>query len=165
GIGAGTMAGGIPMSLINAGLPVVLLETQQEALDRGLANIRRNYQGALRKGTLNEAGLAQRLALITPTLDFALLRDVDLVIEAVFESMEVKRQVFTSLDAVVRQGAILASNTSALNLDEIADFTRRPQDVIGLHFFSPANVMRLLEVVRGAKTANDVLATAMRLSK
>jgi 3-hydroxyacyl-CoA dehydrogenase len=164
-IGAGTMGGGITMSLINAGLPVVLLETKQEALDRGLATIRRNYQGALRKGTLNEASLAQRLALITPTLDFALLRDVDLVIEAVFESMEVKRQVFESLDAVVRQGAILASNTSALNLDEIAKFTRRPQDVIGLHFFSPANVMRLLEVVRGAKTANDVLATAMRLSK
>jgi 3-hydroxyacyl-CoA dehydrogenase len=164
-IGAGTMGGGITMSLINAGLTVVLLETKQEALDRGLATIRRNYQGALRKGTLNEASLAQRLALITPTLDFASLRDVDLVIEAVFESMEVKRQVFESLDAVVRQGAILASNTSALNLDEIAKFTRRPQDVIGLHFFSPANVMRLLEVVRGAKTANDVLATAMRLSK
>jgi 3-hydroxyacyl-CoA dehydrogenase len=153
------------MSLINAGLPVVLLETKQDALDRGLANIRRNYQGALRKGTLNEASLAQRLALITPTLDFALLRDVDLIVEAVFESMEVKRQVFETLDGVVRQGAILASNTSALNLNDIANFTRRPQDVIGLHFFSPANVMRLLEVVRGAKTAKDVLATAMRLSK
>jgi 3-hydroxyacyl-CoA dehydrogenase len=164
-IGAGTMGGGITMSAINAGLPVVLLETQQDALDRGLANIRRNYQGALRKGTLNEASLAQRLALITPTLDFAQLRDVDLVIEAVFENMDVKRQVFQTLDGTVRQGAILASNTSALNLDEIANFTRRPQDVIGLHFFSPANVMRLLEVVRGAKTANDVLNTAMRLSK
>jgi 3-hydroxyacyl-CoA dehydrogenase len=164
-IGAGTMGGGITMSLINAGLPVALLETQQEALDRGLANIRRNYQGALRKGTLNEAALAQRLALITPTLDYALLSDVDLVIEAVFESMEVKRQVFETLDGVIRQGAILASNTSALNLNDIANFTRRPQDVIGLHFFSPANVMRLLEVVRGAKTAHDVLATAMRLAK
>jgi len=164
-IGAGTMGGGITMSLINAGLPVVLLETKQDALDRGLANIRRNYQSALRKGTLDEASLAQRLALITPTLDYALLRDVDLSIEAVFESMEVKRQVFETLDGVVRQGAILASNTSALNLNEIANFTRRPQDVIGLHFFSPANVMRLLEVVRGAQTANDVLATAMRLSK
>src|SRR6202140_3303335 len=164
-IGAGTMGGGITMSLINAELPVVLLETKQDALDRGLANIRRNYQGALRKGTLNEASLAQRLALITPTLDYALLRDVDLSIEAVFESMEVKRQVFETLDGVVKQGAILASNTSALNLNEIANFTRRPQDVIGLHFFSPANVMRLLEVVRGAKTAKDVLATAMRLSK
>ena len=164
-IGAGTMGGGITMSLINAGLPVVLLETAREALDRGLANIRRNYQGALRKGILNEASLAQRLALITPTLDYALLRDVDLCIEAVFESMAVKRQVFETIDAVIQQGAILASNTSALDLDEIAKFTRRPQDVIGLHFFSPANVMRLLEVVRGAKTAKDVLATAMSLSK
>jgi 3-hydroxyacyl-CoA dehydrogenase len=144
---------------------VVMLETQQDALDRGLANIRRNYQGALKKGKLDEAALAQRLALITPTLDYATLRDVDLVIEAVFENMDVKRQVFETLDGVIRPGAILASNTSALNLDEIASFTRRPQDVIGLHFFSPANVMRLLEVVRGAKTAKDVLATAMRLSK
>ena len=164
-IGAGTMGGGITMSFINAGLPVVMLETKQDALDRGLATIRRNYQGALRKGTLNEASLTQRLALITPTLDFASLRDVDLVIEAVFENMDVKRQVFETLDGVVQQGAILASNTSALNLDDIANFTRRPQDVIGLHFFSPANVMRLLEVVRGAKTAKDVLATVMRLSK
>jgi 3-hydroxyacyl-CoA dehydrogenase len=164
-IGAGTMGGGIAMSLINAGLPVVLLETQQDALDRGLANIRRNYQGALRKGTLNEASLAKRLALITLTLDYAALGDVDLSIEAVFENMDVKRQVFEKLDAVVRPGAILASNTSALNLDEIANFTRRPQDVIGLHFFSPANVMRLLEVVRGAATGKDVLATAMRLAK
>jgi 3-hydroxyacyl-CoA dehydrogenase len=164
-IGAGTMGGGIAMSLINAGLPVVLLETKQDALDRGLANIRRNYQGALRKGTLNEASLAQRLALITPTLDYALMHDVDLVIEAVFESMDVKRQVFETLDGVVPQGAILASNTSALNLDDIANFTHRPRDVIGLHFFSPANVMRLLEVVRGAQTAKDVLATVMRLAK
>jgi 3-hydroxyacyl-CoA dehydrogenase len=164
-IGAGTMGGGITMSLINAGLPVVLLETQQEALDRGIANIRRNYQGALRKGTLNEQSLAQRLALITPTLDYDLFRGVDLSIEAVFENMDVKRQVFEVLDDVVRPGAILASNTSALDLDEIANFTRRPQDVIGLHFFSPANIMRLLEVVRGAKTAKDVLATAMQLSK
>jgi 3-hydroxyacyl-CoA dehydrogenase len=164
-IGAGTMGGGISMSLINAGLAVVLLETKQDALDRGLANIRRNYQGALRKGTLTEASLAQRLALITPTLDYALLGDVDLVIEAVFESMEVKRQVFETLDKVIKPGAILASNTSALNLDDIANFTRRPQDVIGMHFFSPANVMRLLEVVRGAKTAKDVLATVMRVAK
>jgi 3-hydroxyacyl-CoA dehydrogenase len=164
-IGAGTMGGGITMSMINAGLPVVLLETKQDALDRGLANIRRNYQGALRKGALTEAGLAGRIALITPTLDYAALRDVDLVIEAVFENMDVKRQVFQTLDGVIQPGAILASNTSALNLDEIAEFTRRPRDVIGLHFFSPANVMRLLEVVRGAKTAKDVLATAMRLAK
>jgi len=164
-IGAGTMGGGITMSLINAGIPVVLLETQQEALDRGLANIRRNYGGALRKGTLTEQSLAERLALITPTLDYAALRDVDLAIEAVFENMDVKHQVFETLDGVLKPGAILASNTSALNLDEIAQFTRRPQDVIGLHFFSPANVMRLLEVVRGARTAKDVLHTAMRLAK
>jgi 3-hydroxyacyl-CoA dehydrogenase len=164
-IGAGTMGGGITMSLINAGIPVVLLEMKQEAIDRGLATIRRNYGGALRKGTLNEESLAQRMALITPTLDYASFADVDLVIEAVFENMDVKHQVFETLDGIVRQGAILASNTSALNLDEIAKFTRRPQDVIGLHFFSPANVMRLLEVVRGDKTSKDVLATAMRLAK
>jgi 3-hydroxyacyl-CoA dehydrogenase len=164
-IGAGTMGGGISMSLINAGIPVVLLEMSQEALDRGLATMRRNYQGALKKGTLTEAALEQRFALVAPTLDYAQLKDVDLVIEAVFESMEVKKQVFEKLDAVIRQGAILASNTSALNLDEIAKFTKRPGDVIGLHFFSPANVMRLLEIVRGAKTAKDVLATAMQLAK
>jgi 3-hydroxyacyl-CoA dehydrogenase len=164
-LGAGTMGGGIAMALINAGVPVVLLETTQEALDRGLATIRRNYQSALRKGTLDAAGLEKRLALITPTLDYAPLREVDLVIEAVFESFEVKRQVFEKLDAILRPGAILASNTSALNLDAIARVTRRPQDVIGLHFFSPANMMRLLEVVRGAATAPDVLATAMRFAK
>ncbi|MDP9089893.1 MAG: 3-hydroxyacyl-CoA dehydrogenase NAD-binding domain-containing protein [Pseudomonadota bacterium] len=164
-IGAGTMGGGIGMSFINAGIPVVLLEMSQEALDKGLATIRRNYGGALKKGTLTEAALEQRLALITPTLDYARFKDVDLVIEAVFESMEVKKQVFEKLDQVVRQGAILASNTSALNLDEIASFTKRPESVIGLHFFSPANVMRLLEIVRGAKTAKDVLATAMQLAK
>jgi 3-hydroxyacyl-CoA dehydrogenase len=164
-IGAGTMGGGISMSLINAGIPVVLLEMKQEALDKGLATMRRNYGGALKKGTLTEAALDQRMALVTPTLDYALLKDCDLVIEAVFESMEVKKQVFEKLDQVVQPGAILASNTSALNLDAIAQFTKRPQDVIGLHFFSPANVMRLLEIVRGAKTAKDVLATAMQLAK
>jgi 3-hydroxyacyl-CoA dehydrogenase len=164
-IGAGTMGGGISMSLINAGIPVVLLEMKQDALDKGVATMRRNYGGALKKGKLTEAALDQRMALVTPTLDYAPLKDVDLVIEAVFESMEVKKQVFEKLDAVVRPGAILASNTSALNLDEIAKFTKRPQDVIGTHFFSPANVMRLLEVVRGAQTAKDVLATVMQLAK
>jgi len=164
-VGAGTMGGGITMSFINAGLPVTLLETTQEALDRGLVNIRRNYQGALRKGTLTEASLGQRLALITPTLQYEPMRDVDLVVEAVFENLEVKRKVFERLDEIVKPGAILASNTSALNLDVIARFTQRPKDVIGLHFFSPANVMRLLEVVRGAQTANDTLATAMALAK
>jgi 3-hydroxyacyl-CoA dehydrogenase len=164
-VGAGTMGGGIAMSFINAGLPVTLLETTQAALDRGLVNIRRNYQGALRKGSLTEASLEQRLALITPTLQYELLRDVDLAIEAVFEDLEVKRKVFERLDEIVKRGAILASNTSTLNLDVIARFTKRPQDVIGLHFFSPANVMRLLEVVRGAQTANDTLATAMALAR
>jgi 3-hydroxyacyl-CoA dehydrogenase len=164
-VGAGTMGGGIAMSFINAGLPVTLLETTQEALDRGLGNIRRNYQSALRKGSLTEASLEQRLALITPTLQYERLRDADLVVEAVFEDLEVKRQVFERLDEIVRRGAILASNTSTLNLDAIARFTKRPRDVIGLHFFSPANLMRLLEVVRGAETANDTLATAMALAR
>ncbi|HEX3913104.1 MAG TPA: 3-hydroxyacyl-CoA dehydrogenase NAD-binding domain-containing protein [Steroidobacteraceae bacterium] len=164
-IGAGTMGGGIGMSLINAGIPVVLLEMKQEALDKGLATMRRNYGGALRKGTLTEAALDQRMASVTPTLDYAQLKDADLIIEAVFESMDVKKDVFEKLDQVARPGAILASNTSALNLDEIARFTMRPEDVIGLHFFSPANIMRLLEIVRGAKTSKDVLATAMQLAK
>jgi len=164
-IGAGTMGGGIAMTMINAGIPVVLLEMKQDALDRGLETMRRNYGGALKKGTLTEAALKERLELLTPTLEYGALQDVDLVIEAVFEDIGVKKLVFEKLDKVVRPGAILASNTSALNLDEIAGFTRRPQDVIGLHFFSPANVMRLLEVVRGAKTAKDVLATAMQLAK
>jgi 3-hydroxyacyl-CoA dehydrogenase len=164
-IGAGTMGGGISMSLINAGIPVVMLEMKQEALDKGLATMRKNYGGALKKGTLTEAALEQRLGLVTPTLDYAALSDVDLVIEAVFESMDVKKSVFEKLDQVAKPGAILASNTSALNLDQIAAFTKRPEDVIGLHFFSPANVMRLLEIVRGAKTAKDVLATAMQLAK
>jgi 3-hydroxyacyl-CoA dehydrogenase len=164
-IGAGTMGGGIAMNFINAGMPVTLLETSQEALERGLATIRRNYQGALRKGTLTEASLEKRLALITPTLQYAPLGDADLLIEAVFENLEVKHRVFEQLDAVAKPGAILASNTSALNLDTIAGFTKRPQDVVGLHFFSPANVMRLLEVVRGAATAGEVLATAMALAK
>jgi 3-hydroxyacyl-CoA dehydrogenase len=164
-IGAGTMGGGIAMTLINAGLQVVLVEATQDALERGLAGIRRNYQSALRKGTLDEANLEKRLALIHPTLSYDPLRDVDLAIEAVFEGMDVKREVFEKLDAIVKPGALLASNTSTLNLDDIANSTRRPQDVIGLHFFSPANVMRLLEVVRGAKTSKEVLATAMRLAK
>ena len=164
-IGAGTMGGGITMALINAGLPVVLLESTQEALERGLATIRNNYQGALKKGKLTEEALNKRLALISPTLDYQPLSAADLVIEAVFETMEVKEQVFRKLDTVARAGAILASNTSALDLNVIARFTQRPQDVVGLHFFSPANLMRLLEVVRGSATAGDVLATSMALAK
>jgi 3-hydroxyacyl-CoA dehydrogenase len=164
-IGAGTMGGGITMALINVGLPVVLLESSEQALARGLDTIRNNYQGALRKGTLTAQALDQRLALIAPTLEYAPLREVDLVIEAVFEDLQVKRGVFMQLDAVLRPGAILASNTSALDLNSIAGFTRRPRDVVGLHFFSPANIMRLLEVVRGAATADDVLVSAMALAK
>ena len=164
-IGAGTMGGGITMNFISAGLPVVLLETKQEALDKGLATIRKNYETSMKKGKLTQAQLDACMALIQPTLSYQDFSDVDLVIEAVFENMEVKEQVFKTLDGVVKQGAILASNTSALNVDEIALFTKRPQDVIGLHFFSPANVMRLLEVVRGAKTAPDVLATCMNMAR
>jgi len=164
-IGAGTMGAGIAMNFLSVGIPVVLLETKQEPLDRGVATIRRNYEGSLKKGKLTAEQLEQRMALLQPTLSYDTLADVDLVIEAVFENMDVKRQVFGMLDAVCKPGAILASNTSYLNVDTIAGFTRRPQDVLGLHFFSPANVMRLLEVVRGAQTAPDVLATCMALAR
>ena len=164
-IGAGTMGGGITMNFLNAGIPVVLLEMKQEALDKGLATIRRNYENSMKKGKLKAEQVEQRMALITPTLGYDAFRDVDLVIEAVFESMDVKQQVFTTLDEVCKPGAILASNTSYLNIDAIAATTKRPQDVLGLHFFSPANVMRLLEIVRGAKTAPDVLATCMALAR
>ena len=164
-IGAGTMGGGITMNFVNAGIPVVLLETKQEALDKGLATIRKNYENTLKKGKLTQTQLDERMGLIKPTLNYEDFRAVDLVIEAVFENMDVKEQVFKKLDEVIKPGAILASNTSALNLDTIAAFTQRPQDVIGLHFFSPANVMRLLEIVRGAKTAPDVLATCMAMAK
>jgi 3-hydroxyacyl-CoA dehydrogenase len=164
-IGAGTMGGGIAMNFLNAGIPVVLLEQQQAALDRGLATIHKNYQAQVTKGKLKQDKLDQRLALLRSTLSYADLADADLVIEAVFEDMGVKEQVFKQLDAVMKPGAILASNTSTLDLNRIAGFTRRPQDVVGLHFFSPANVMKLLEVVRGAQTAHDVLATVMALGK
>jgi 3-hydroxyacyl-CoA dehydrogenase len=164
-IGAGTMGGGIAMNFVNAGIPVVLLETTLDALDRGIATIRRNYESSMKRGKLAPAQLDQRLSLITPTLAYDGLRDADLVIEAVFENMDVKQQVFRTLDEVCKPGAILASNTSALDLNTIAAFTKRPQDVIGLHFFSPANVMRLLEIVRGAKTAPDVLATCMKMAR
>ena len=164
-IGAGTMGGGISMNFLNIGLPVVLLETGQEALDRGLATIRRNYENSAKRGKLSAEQVEQRMALITPTLSYDSLRDVDLVIEAVFEQMDVKEQVFRQLDAVCKPGAILASNTSYLDINKIAGFTRRPQDVLGLHFFSPANVMKLLEIVRGAQTAPDVMATALALGK
>jgi 3-hydroxyacyl-CoA dehydrogenase len=164
-IGAGTMGGGITMAFVDAGVPVVLLETSQEALDRGLATIRRNYETTMKKGRLTQAQLDERIARISPTLDYAALSAVALVIEAVFEDINVKRDVFRRLDEIAKPGAILASNTSALDLNEIASFTKRPQDVIGLHFFSPANVMKLLEIVRGKQTAPDVLATCMHLAK
>jgi len=164
-IGAGTMGGGITMNFLNAGIPVVLLEMKQEALDKGLATIRRNYENSMKKGKLKPEQVEQRMALVTGTLSYDGFQDADLVIEAVFENMDVKKSVFETLDKTCKPGAILASNTSYLNLDKIASFTSRPADVIGLHFFSPANVMRLLEVVRGAKTAPDVLATSMAVAK
>ncbi len=164
-IGAGTMGGGITMNFLNAGIPVVLLEMKQEALDKGLATIRRNYENTMKKGKLKPEQVEQRMALVTGTLSYDAFADADLVIEAVFENMDVKQSVFETLDRVCKPGAILASNTSYLNIDKIAGFTKRPADVLGLHFFSPANVMRLLEVVRGAATAPDVLATSMAVAK
>jgi 3-hydroxyacyl-CoA dehydrogenase len=164
-IGAGTMGGGISMNFLNAGIPVKILETKQEALDRGIATIKKNYEAQVKKGKLKEDKYAQRMALLTTTLDYADLKDADLVIEAVFEELGVKETVFKQLDAVMKPGAILASNTSTLDVDKIAAFTKRPEDVVGMHFFSPANVMKLLEVVRGAKTGKDVLATVMAVAK
>ncbi|MBN3789044.1 3-hydroxyacyl-CoA dehydrogenase NAD-binding domain-containing protein [Burkholderia sp. Ac-20353] len=164
-IGAGTMGGGIAMNFVNAGLPVTLLETKQDALDRGLATIRKNYDAQVKKGKLTQEKLDARMALITPTLSYDDLKDADLIIEAVFEELGVKEQVFGKLDEVAKPGAILASNTSTLDVNRIAAFTKRPQDVVGMHFFSPANVMKLLEVVRGEATAKDVLATVMALAK
>ena len=164
-IGAGTMGGGIAMNFVNAGLPVTLLETKQDALDRGLAMIRKNYENTLKKGKLTQEALDGRMALIRPTLSYDDLNDADLIVEAVFEELGVKEQVFKKLDEVAKPGAILASNTSTLDLNRIAAFTKRPQDVVGMHFFSPANVMKLLEVVRGSETSKDVLATVMKLAK
>ncbi|MGB2360453.1 MAG: 3-hydroxyacyl-CoA dehydrogenase family protein, partial [Porticoccaceae bacterium] len=148
-IGGGLMGGGISMNFANVGVPVTIVETNQEALDRGLGTIRKNYENTARKGRLTEEAVEQRCGLIQGTLDMADLADCDLVIEAVFENMAVKKDIFTRLDGIAKPGAILASNTSALDLNEIASVTSRPESVIGLHFFSPANVMKLLEVVRG----------------
>ena len=164
-VGAGTMGGGIAMNFANAGIPVTLLETKQEALDKGLATIRKNYENTMKKGKLTPEKFEQRVGLIKGTMSYDDIKNADIVIEAVFEEMGVKESVFRKLDEVMKPGAILASNTSTLNLDKIASFTKRPQDVIGTHFFSPANVMKLLEIVRGAKTGKDVLATTMALSK
>ena len=164
-IGAGTMGGGIAMNFLNAGIPVKMLEMKQEALDRGLATIRKNYEAQVKKGKLKQAIYDQRMAMLSTTLSYDDLGNADMVIEAVFEEMGVKEKVFTELDRVMKPGAILASNTSTLDMNQIAAFTKRPQDVIGTHFFSPANIMKLLEVVRGEKTGKDVLATVMALGK
>jgi 3-hydroxyacyl-CoA dehydrogenase len=164
-IGGGLMGGGISMNFANVGVPVTIVETSQEALDRGLGTIRKNYENTARKGRLTEEAVEQRCGLIQGTLDMADLADCDLIIEAVFENMAVKKDIFTRLDGIAKQGAILASNTSALDLNEIASVTSRPESVIGLHFFSPANVMKLLEVVRGEKTSDDVIKTSMALAK
>jgi 3-hydroxyacyl-CoA dehydrogenase len=164
-IGAGTMGGGIAMNFANAGIPVTIMDMTQEAVDKGVARIKANYASTVSKGRLKQEEMDKRMALIKPVTTLEAGKDADIVIEAVFERMDVKKDMFRKLDAVMKPGAILATNTSTLDVNEIADVTKRPQDVIGTHFFSPANVMRLLEVVRGAKTAKDVLATTMKLGK
>jgi 3-hydroxyacyl-CoA dehydrogenase len=164
-IGAGLMGTGIAMNFLNAGMPVRILEREQSALDKGVATIRKNYERTASRGRISADDVEKRMALLTPVLEYQALADADLVIEAVFEEIEVKKAVFETLDATMKSGAILASNTSTLDVDKIAAFTKRPGDVIGMHFFSPANVMKLLEVVRGAATEKDVLATVMKLAK
>ena len=164
-VGAGTMGGGIAMNFLNIGLPVTIVETRQDALDRGVATIRRNYENTAKRGRLTLADVDKRMALLTPTLSLDALADSDLVIEAVFEDMAVKKTLFARLDAIAKPGAVLATNTSRLDVNEIAAATTRPESVIGLHFFSPANVMRLLEVVRGDKTSKPVIATSMKLAR
>ena len=164
-IGAGTMGGGLTMNFLSAGIPVTILEMAEDALDRGTRTMRKNYENTAKKGRMTMEAVDTAMGLLTPTLSYDDLADCDLVIEAVYENMDVKKKVFAKLDEVVKDGAILASNTSYLDIDEIATATKRPGYVVGLHFFSPANVMKLLEVVRGEKTRDDVLATAMKLSK
>ncbi len=164
-VGAGTMGGGIAMSFANAGIPVTLVDMTQEALDRGLNTIRKNYQGTVAKGRLTSSDMDKRMSLIRGSANLGNIADADIVIEAVFERMDVKQELFRKLDGIVKQGAILATNTSTLDVDKIAAATTRAPDVIGTHFFSPANVMRLLEVVRGKRTAKEVLATTMKLGK
>ncbi len=164
-IGAGTMGGGITMNFLSAGIAVTIVEQAEDALNRGVGVIRKNYEASAAKGRLTTEQVEKAMGLLTPSLSLDDLSDCDLIIEAIFENMDVKKEVFGKLDAIAKPGAILASNTSYLNVDEIAASTSRPQDVLGMHFFSPANVMKLLEVVRGAKTADDVLATVMALAK
>jgi 3-hydroxyacyl-CoA dehydrogenase len=164
-IGAGTMGGGIAMNFANVGIPVKIVETKQEALDRGLSVIRKNYERTAQRGGMTQEDVEKRMKLISGSLDMNSLKDVDLVIEAVFERMDIKKDVFAKLDAIAKPGAILATNTSGLNIDEIASVTKRPEAVIGLHFFSPANVMKLLEVVRADHTSKEVINTSMKLAK
>jgi len=164
-IGAGTMGGGIAMNFLNVGIPVTIVETKQEALDRGVGVIRKNYENSAKKGRFSMEEVEKRMSLLKPTLQLDDLAQCDLIIEAIFENMEIKKDVFGKLDKIAKQGAILATNTSALNIDEIATAVQRPEAVIGLHFFSPANVMRLLEVVRAEKTSKAVIATSMQLAK
>jgi len=164
-IGAGTMGGGISMNFVNAGIPVTIVEMKQDALDRGLKVVRGNYERSAKGGRFTMDDVEKRMGLLTPSLNLEDLKDCDLVIEAVFERMDIKKDVFGKLDGIVKQGAILATNTSYLDVNEIASATRRPEFVIGLHFFSPANVMRLLEIVRGEKTSKEVIATSMKLAK
>ncbi|MCZ6507461.1 MAG: 3-hydroxyacyl-CoA dehydrogenase NAD-binding domain-containing protein, partial [Acidobacteria bacterium] len=164
-LGAGTMGGGIAMNFANVGIPVTIVEANQENLDRGLGVIRKNYERTAKRGRLSAEDVETRMALITPSLEYEALADKDIVIEAVFENMDLKKEVFERLDGIVKEGAILATNTSALDINEIAAATRRPEDVIVMHFFSPANIMRLLEIVRGAKTSKEVIATSMAMGK
>ena len=164
-IGAGTMGGGISMNMANVGIPVSIVETSQEALDRGLGIIRRNYENTAKKGRISGEDVETRCGLISGTLELEALADCDLIIEAVFENMDLKKEIFAKLDGIAKQGAILASNTSALDINEIAAATSRPEAVIGLHFFSPANVMKLLEIVRGDATSKEVIKTCMSFAK
>ncbi|MCM8557451.1 3-hydroxyacyl-CoA dehydrogenase NAD-binding domain-containing protein [Sphingomicrobium sediminis] len=164
-IGAGTMGGGISMNFLSAGIPVTIVEMNQDALDRGTGIMRKNYEATARKGRMTAEQVEGAMGLLKPSLNFDDLGECDLIIEAVYENMDVKKEIFTKLDGIAKQGAILASNTSYLDINEIASVTKRPEDVVGLHFFSPANIMKLLEVVRGDKTADDVLVTAMALAK
>ncbi|MFN7180367.1 3-hydroxyacyl-CoA dehydrogenase NAD-binding domain-containing protein [Hyphomonas sp.] len=164
-IGAGTMGGGISMNFASVGIPVVILEQKQEALDRGLGVVRANYQRSADNGRFPQEEVGERMARLTGTLDMSAFADCDLIIEAVFEDMDLKKRIFADLDRIAKPGAILATNTSALNIDEIAAATKRPEDVIGLHFFSPANVMKLLEIVRADHTSKEVVATSMDLAR
>ncbi|GGW89564.1 3-hydroxyacyl-CoA dehydrogenase NAD-binding domain-containing protein [Alteromonas halophila] len=164
-IGAGTMGGGIAMNFANAGIPVTLVEREQSALDKGLSVIRKNYESSMRKGRISEGDVEQRMAMLSPATDMSAINDADLVIEAVFEKLEVKQAVFEQMDAVCKRGAILATNTSTLDINQIAAVTSRPSDVIGLHFFSPANVMKLLEVVKTSDTSADVIKSCMQMAK